>query len=194
MFINILLATTYAKIKGYRLKPVLRAYSLYPYVIAEVISLFLQISIFLNDYRYVQYASIIKTVYLYTLIIPILVYKLYKPGIYGSILILIGTILNKFVMSQNGGKMPVFASFSKITGYYNETALPIADTIHVVGNDATRFKFLTDFIDVGYSILSIGDVLIHAFAFIVIYSVIKEVNRSINIKRMIEGDTINGDT
>jgi hypothetical protein len=179
MFIIILLAALFAKIKGYPLKPLLKAYALYPYFIAEVLSLFLQMSIFAGNYTFVQYASIIKTVYLYTLILPIVVYKLYKPGIIGAILIVVGTALNKFVMSQNGGKMPVFASFSKITGYYDETAILTIDNVHVNGDETTKFKFLTDYIDVGYSILSIGDILIHAFVLIVIYMVIKEVNKGI---------------
>jgi hypothetical protein len=37
---------------------------------------------------------------------------------------------------------------------------------------------LTDFIDVGYCILSIGDLLIHAIVFLIIYNVIKERNEA----------------
>lgn len=179
MFICILLAILYTKIKGYRIMPVLKAYALYPYAVILLIYLVLQANIFLGNYSYVKYTFLFKSVYLYTLIIPILVYKLYKIGIYGSILILIGTMLNKFVISQNGGKMPVFASLSKITGYYDESAILTVDNIHIIGSESTKYKFLTDFIDIGCSILSIGDILIHSFAFFVIYSVIKEVNKSL---------------
>lgn len=179
MFIYMLLAALFAKIKGYRIKPILRDCSLYPLVVAEIIYIILQVNIFLGNYSYIQYASIFKTLYLYTLIIPILVHKLYKPGIYGSVLTIVGSMLNKFVMSQNGGKMPVFASLSKITGYFDEIAINTVDKIHVIGNEATKYKFLTDFIDVGYSVLSIGDVLIHSFIFIIVYNVIKEVNKDI---------------
>jgi hypothetical protein len=178
MFINILLATLCAKIKGYRLTPVIKAYALYPYAVVEVFYLFLQVNIFKGNYSYVQYSTIFKNVYFYTLIIPILVYKLYKPGFLGSFLIIIGTILNRFVISQNGGKMPVFASLSKITGYYSNTAILSADNLHIIGNNATKYKFLTDFIDIGCSILSIGDIFIHSFIFIIIYNVIKEINKS----------------
>jgi hypothetical protein len=179
MFIYILLAVLCAKFRGYRIMPVMKAYSLYPYVVIEVFYLFLQVNILIGNYNYVQFSSIINMVYLYTLLIPIVVYKLYKPGIYGSIFIIIGTILNKFVIRQNGGKMPVFASLSKITGYYDETAILTVDNIHIIGNEMTKFKFLSDFIDIGFSILSIGDVLIHSFVFIVIYNVIKEVNQGV---------------
>ena len=179
MFINLFLAVICAKIKGNRILPVIKAYSLYPYVIAEVLYLYLQACIFAGNYNYVQYTAIFKTVYLYTLLIPIFVYKLYKPGICGSIFIVIGTCLNKFVMSQNDGKMPVFASLSKLTGYYDESAFGLADNIHIIGNETTRYKFLTDYIDLGNGILSIGDVMIHSFVFIIIYYVIKEINRNL---------------
>ncbi len=175
---SILLAALYAKIKGYRIRPILKEYSLYPLAIAEIAYIILQVNVFIGNYSYIRYASIFKTLYLYTLIVPILVHKLYKPGLYGSLLTLIGSMLNNFVMSQNGGKMPVFASLSKKTGYFNEIAINTVDKIHIVGNEATKYKFLTDFIDVGYSVLSIGDVLIHSFVFIIVYSVIKVVNKA----------------
>lgn len=178
MVIHILLAALLAKIKGYKLKPMIKAYSLYPHIVAEIVYIILQVGVFAGDYSYIQYAAILKTIYLYTLIIPILVYGLYKQGIYGSVLITVGSMLNKFVMNQNGGKMPVFASLSKITGYFNEAQVLNIDNIHIVGNEATKYKFLTDFIDIGYSILSIGDILIHTFVLIIIYSVIKEVNKN----------------
>ena len=175
----ILFAFICAKIKGYKIKPIFKAYTLYPYAIAELIYLLLQLSIFMHSYSFVQYSKIISSVYLYTLIIPIMFYKLYKPGIFGSVLIMIGTLLNKFVIIQNGGKMPVYASLSKLTGYYNKSAIQAVDSIHIIGNESTKFKFLTDYIDIGSSILSIGDLFIHSFTFIVIYYTIKEINKSL---------------
>ena len=179
MLLYILSAFICAKIKGYKIRPIFKAYSLYPYAFVELLYTLLQLSIFMHNYNFVQYAKVISSVYLYTLIIPIMVYKLYKPGICGSVLIMIGTLLNKFVISQNGGKMPVYASLSKITGYYNKSAIQAVDSIHIIWNESTKFKFLTDYIDIGSSILSIGDVLIHSFIFIVIYYTIKEINKSL---------------
>jgi hypothetical protein len=178
MLLYILFAFLCAKIKGYKIIPVFKAYSLYPYAVAELLYLFLQAGIFMHNYNYVQYTAIINSFYMYTLIIPIMVYKLYKPGITGSLFIITGTMLNKFVMGQNGGKMPVYATLSKLTGYYNKAAIQSVDNIHIVGDGAVKFKFLTDYIDTGSSILSIGDVLIHSFIFIVIYYTIKEINVS----------------
>lgn len=174
MFIYILLAAFVAKIKGHSIKPAFRDYSLYPLFVAEAIYLFLQISVFLGSYTFIPYAGTFKTLYLYTLVVPILVHRLYKTGIYGSIMLTVGSLMNKFVMSQNGGKMPVYATLSKYTGYFDENVLNTVDKVHVLGHEATKFKILTDYIDVGYSILSIGDVLIHGFIFIVVYDTIVE--------------------
>ena len=176
MFLDLILAVAYAKIKGYRIKPALKSYFLYPFAVVELLSVFLQICIFMKNYTFVQYTGIIQNIYLYTLIIPIFAYRLYKPGITGSALILAGTFLNRFVMSQNAGKMPVYVSLSKMTGYVDEAALQSVDNIHIIGSETANYKFLADFIDIGYSILSIGDVLIHSFIFIVIYYTIKEIN------------------
>lgn len=173
MFIYIIAAMVYAKIKGYKVKPVLKDFSLYPLAVAEILYIILQINVFLGNYSFIRYASIFKSVYLYTLIVPIVVHKLYKQGFIGSLLVMTGSILNKFVMSQNGGKMPVYPTLSKYTGYFSEAPIGTVDQIHVLGTEATRYKILTDYIDVGYSILSIGDVLIHAFVFLMVYSVIK---------------------
>lgn len=181
MIVYTLFAFIWSKIKGYKIMPVFKAYSLYPCVIVEFLYLFLQFNIIIHNYSFVKYTPYIKNAYLFVLIIPMLVYKLYKPGLLGSALIIIGTLLNKFVMMQNNGKMPVYASLSKITGYYSESAIQYVDKIHVIGTDLTKFKFLTDYIDIGWSILSIGDLLIHSFTFIIIYYTIKEINKRQNI-------------
>ena len=96
----------------------------------------------------------------------------------------VGSFLNRFVMSQNGGKMPVYATLSKYTGYFDESVLGTIDQVHILGTEETNYKILTDFIDVGYSILSIGDVLIHAFIFLVVYETIKAVDSKISIQKL----------
>jgi hypothetical protein len=76
-----------------------------------------------------------------------------------------------------------------LTGYYNEDAIKTVDNIHIIGDSSTKFKFLADFIDTWTSILSIGDVLIHSFIFIVIFHTIKEINRGLMISSL-EKETI----
>lgn len=176
MVFAILFALALAKIKGYKLKPLLRTYALYPFAFLTVALIYFQACVFFHDYTWIKYAGYIKGIYLFSLVIPFLVYKLYKPGLAGASLIILGTLLNKFVIWQNGGKMPVYATLSKLTGYYSEEAVRTADKIHSVGDVSTKFKLLTDYIDIGYCILSIGDIMIHSFAFIILFYVIKEIN------------------
>ncbi|GAA0727765.1 hypothetical protein GCM10008905_25750 [Clostridium malenominatum] len=73
--------------------------------------------------------------------------------------------------------MPVFPTLSYLTGYATPDAFSKVDDIHVLGNSSTKLKFLTDIIDVGYSILSIGDIFIRVFVFIIIFNTIKHMNR-----------------
>ncbi|NFR66958.1 hypothetical protein FDF48_16555, partial [Clostridium botulinum] len=54
--------------------------------------------------------------------------------------------------------------------------------IHILGDSSAKFKFLTDIIDVGYSIMSIGDIFIRLFVFIVIFNTIKHINNIKSIK------------
>ena len=176
MLLFFILAIVVAKIKGYSIKPVFKAYPLYPFFALMIFFIFLQVNIFLQNYSFVQYTSIINNVYIYTLIIPLLFYKLYKQGLFSCALIILGTLLNKFAISQNGGKMPVYPSISKFTGYFDEAAIGTADNLHIIGNASTKFKFLTDFIDIGTSIMSIGDIFIHFIIIIVIYYSLKEIN------------------
>ena len=72
--------------------------------------------------------------------------------------------------------MPVFPSLSYLTGYARLDSFSIVNDIHILGNTNTHWKILTDYIDVGYSILSIGDVLVHFFAFFILYETIKALN------------------
>lgn len=173
----ILIAMLIAKIKGYNLKPFFKSWAMYPIFICELIYVFLQATIFLGDYSFVKYASVIKSIHLYLYLIPIIKYKKYYGAIIGSIFILIGSTLNNVAIKANNGSMAVFPTLSYWTGYVKEDSFIKINDIHVLGNSETKLKFLTDVIDIGYSILSIGDIFIRCFAFIVIFNVIKEVNK-----------------
>ena len=173
---TIVLAMLLAKIKGNRICPFFKTWTVYPFLVVEVLYLFFQIQVFTGNYYFIQFAPYIKKIYLFCLIIPIIVYKEYLQGIIGSVFVIIGTLLNKFVISQNGGLMPVFPSFSYITGYVKPDAFDLNDGIHVLGSAETRYWFLSDFIDVGYSIMSIGDLFIRVLVFLVIYKTIKTMN------------------
>lgn len=176
MIETILLAFLVAKIKGYKLKPIFKCWEIYLILGFELIYLFMQISVFYGDYNFIKYASIFKTLYLYSFIIFIIKYKLYISAIVGSISIIIGSVLNNIAISMNNGKMPVFPTLSYLTGYAKYDSFSKINDIHTLGTSATKVKYLTDFIDIGYSILSIGDIFIRLFAFIIIYNAIKHIN------------------
>lgn len=174
---TIILAMIVAKIKGYKLKPMLKSWTLYPSLILTLIYVFIQITIFCGYYGFVKYSGLLEKVYLLTFLFPIFRYKLYTNAVIGSISIFIGTALNKLAIAVNGGKMPVFPTLSYLTGYTKPDSFQKVRDIHILGSDSTKLKFLTDYFDIGYSVLSIGDIFIRFFAFIIIYSSIKFINK-----------------
>lgn len=178
MIETVLLAVLVAKIKGYKLKPLFKTWAVYPSMAFTLFYIFLQISIFLGSYDFVKYAGLLEKLYILTFLPLILEYELYKSAFVGSACIFIGTLLNKLAMSANGGKMPVFPTLSYITGYIKADSFSKVKDIHTLGSSVTKLKFLTDYIDIGYSILSIGDVFIRVFTFIIFFNAIKHANES----------------
>lgn len=177
MIETVLLAMLIAKIKGYKLKPLFKDWAVYPAMIFTLFYVFMQITIFCGYYGFIKYASLLETIYIFSFLFLIFRYKLYISALLGSMCIFIGTALNKIVIEANGGRMPVFPTFSYITGYTKPDSFLKIKDIHILGNSMTKLKFLTDYIDLGYSILSIGDILIRLFIFIVVYNSIKYINK-----------------
>lgn len=176
MIETIVLALIFSRIKGYKIKKILKCYSLYPIVLFEIIHVILQIQISTGNYSNITLARSYKTFYMYLFLIPIFKYKEYIQGFIGSLFIFLGTLLNNLVIYINGGRMPVFPSLSYYTGYVNSQSLDAFKSIYFLGDSSTKFKMLSDWIDVGYSVLSIGDILIRVFVFIIIYTTIIKIN------------------
>lgn len=181
---TILLAVIIAKIKKYDVKLLFKTKEMYIVVFFELIYLMLQVTIFQGNYRFLEYTSILKTLYLCSYLGLILKHQLYKEAIIGSGFVIVGGILNDIAIAANHGKMPVFPSLSYLTGYAKpnsfEMAGQIASDIHILGDQTTNLKFLTDIIDIGYGVLSIGDVLIRVFVVIIIYYSIRSLNTNNN--------------
>lgn len=173
MIETILLAMLISKIKGYKLKPMLKAWVFWPMLMLTLFSIFINIAIFCGYYDFVRYSAWLEKAYLLTFLLIVFRYELYVSAIIGSGAILIGTTLNKLAMSANGGKMPIFPSLSYITGYVKSDSFEKIKGIHILGNEHTKLKILTDYIDLGYSVLSIGDIFIRFFTFIIVYNSIK---------------------
>jgi hypothetical protein len=176
MLFQVLLAIIVAKLKGYRIWKALVKPAFYPFYIVEITHIIFQVNIFLQNYSVISYAPYLKTASLYTLLLPIFVYKLYLPALAGSGFIITGTVLNEIVKHANGGKMPVYPTLSRLTGYYRDGMLENSP-LHVLINSETKLKILSDYIDVGYSILSIGDLFIHFFVCIVFFYGIKAISK-----------------
>jgi hypothetical protein len=179
---SILLAFLISKIKRYEIKKIFKIWQIYPVFLCVLIYIGLQLTVFLGDYSFIKYSKIFETIYILSYIFLILKFRLYYSAIIGSIFIFIGSFLNKIVISANNGKMPVFPKLSYITGYINDKSFLNANDVHALGNEATKFKFLSDIIDIGYSVMSIGDICIRLFGVIIIYNSIKYINEEeINI-------------
>ncbi|MDK0564598.1 DUF5317 domain-containing protein [Clostridium perfringens] len=172
----VIIALIIAKIKGYNLKPFFKSWTIYPILIFEAIYIVFQISIFMGNYDVIKWAPWFKSIYMYLFLIPIFWYKEYISALIGSLFILAGTFLNHIVMAANGGEMPVFPSLSYLTGYLKPNTISEVNDIHMIGTSTIKYKYLSDIIDVGYSVLSIGDILIRIFVVIIIYVTVKKTN------------------
>lgn len=177
MVVEIIIVCLFVKIKHYKLKYLFQSWTFYPVLAVQLMLVVFQFSIFFDNYYFIKFVPIAEPAVILSFVFEMFVYKLYKPAMFGSASIVFGTVLNKFVIAQNGGKMPVFPSLSYSTGYVTPEMFNTVDSLHVLGNAETKFKFLTDYIDYGYSILSPGDILIHLFACIMLYFMIVAVNK-----------------
>lgn len=178
MLETIIIALIIAKIKGYKIKPLFKTWAIYPIVFMELIYLIMQINIFNENYEVIKFVGSFKTIYLCSYLPLIFKYEQYISAIVGSIVMLIGGWLNNIAMYANNGMMPVFPSLSYLTGYSSVEAFSKVNDIHILGNSETKMKFLTDIFDLGYSVLSLGDIFIRFYVFIIIYKSIKHINKT----------------
>ncbi|ACD53078.1 hypothetical protein FDB55_12020 [Clostridium botulinum] len=173
---TILLACLFAKIKGYEIKPLFKSWTIYPLVIFEIITLIGQVATFFGNYKIIEFIGSLTTIYLISYLLLVLKYELYVTSIIGSFFVVFGGVLNDIAIKSNGGFMPVYQSLSYLTGRVTLENYQRVNDIHILGDSQTNFKILTDFIDLGYTILSVGDVFIRVFVFIILYYAIKKVN------------------
>ena len=177
MLLEIIVVCLFARWRGYKLSRIFSAAAVYPVLLVQAVaiaaefSLFFRVDWFYFLLPYLEGASILS------FLPAILIYRLYPAAMGGSACVLAGTALNRFVISQNGGKMPVFPSLSYLTGYVTPDMLDSLETLHTLGDAGAKYRFLSDVIDYGYCILSVGDLLIHFFFCLMLYSLIREVCR-----------------
>ncbi len=179
MILFILLACLIAKLNKHRVAPVFRDASLFPFFAVECAYWVFQGFTFSGDYRFLPYSGYLQSAFIVSMLFPILRHKLYARAISGTGMVAAGTILNRLVMNANGGRMPVYPTLTRLTGYFDPGALSGGlDAVHLQMGSDTALNFLGDYIDVGFSIMSPGDLLIHGFTAVIFYGVIKSLNRS----------------
>lgn len=177
MLLFIILAILLAKMQKKKIGGILPDISLLPLWICEIIFWVFQICAWTGDYRFVPYAAMLQTAYILSLIWPILRFRLYIQAMCGATMVAVGSLLNRLVMHANAGQMPVYSTLSRLTGYFRIGAIEASgDARHVLMSASTHLNFLGDFIDIGFSIMSLGDLLIHGFVTLIVYSVITKLN------------------
>ncbi|GAA0069658.1 DUF5317 family protein [Clostridium sardiniense] len=186
MLETILVALIVCKLKGYKIKPLFKSWTVYPVIFIEIITIIMQVNLFMGNYTFIKYGEILKILYICSYLPMVFKYSQYISAIIGSVSVMIGGLLNDIAIKTNGGMMPVFPNLSYITGYVKPDSFDRVNDIHVLGNADTNFKFLTDIFDLGYSILSIGDIFIRFYVFIIIFNVIKNINKSLIYKTALE--------
>lgn len=176
--------------KGYKLKPIFSSWQIYIPILFMLFYIFLEITIWIRWFYFVPYQQIIKTSILLGYVPLCLKYRLYEsdrtksswgiltsPMLFATLCLWLGSTFNKLAMNANNGYMPFFPSNSYATGYYTDAMTN--DGIHVLGNAQSALIPLTDTIDLGWSIMSIGDVLVRIYVFTIIYYSIKNTNKFI---------------
>ena len=166
-----------AKVRKLRLRYLFRTWTFYPILLVQCVLVIFQASVFFRLYLFVPFVPYLEMSVIFSFFFAMIAYRLFTPAIIGSASIAAGTLLNKLAIAQNGGKMPVLPSLSYLTGYITPAMVSAVDGLHTLAGPNTKLMFLTDYIDYGYSILSLGDVLIHLYACIMFFALIQAVNR-----------------
>jgi hypothetical protein len=168
----ILVAFIIAIVNNINVIPVLTKIFMIPIYMASVLYIVIIVLEQLNISKHSKYFtfSILGLIVIPTMYC-IFVYHLYFYILIGFICSVVGMLLNQIVVRANGNKMPMFLSLSKLTGSIDLEELKVSQT-HQLGDKNTKLKFLTDIIDLGYNVFSIGDVMIFSIFGIVMYGIL----------------------
>lgn len=180
MLESVLITFIIAKIKGFRIKPLFRTWYVYPFFAAACVSVVLQILLVTGHTAVIEYGKYAGIIVIASFLPVIIAYRkaFTPPGIIVGILFaILGALLNNIVIRANSGKMPVFPSVSGLFGA-DISSLMGYKNLHVMGNSSTRLKLLSDIIDTGYVVYSIGDIFMFVLPAVVVYSAIRYSNAS----------------
>jgi hypothetical protein len=176
MFETYLAVGILAKIKHYKIKYLFKTWTIYPAVLAQCVLIFFEINAICGNYSYVPYSKQLQVAIILSFLFPMLKFQLYKPALVGCASTTFGSLMNYFVIVQNGGHMPSYPTLSYITHFVRPYVFEEIAGIHSLADASVKFWYLTDFIDLGDSILSPGDRFIDFNTFLMLYYTIKAVN------------------
>lgn len=190
----ILGAFLYAKLKNkYKLKYIFKSWSIYPPLLFALFYIFLEYTMYIQWYYFIPYAQMIKTSTLLSYVPLIVAYKLYEnndpkyinndflsvatsPMVKSGICLLIGSICNRIALFFNNNYMPTYPSISYWTKYIKPDQLFI-DGIHIIGNPYSAAIPICNVLDIGFTVVSLGDLIIRFYVFLIVYHAIKNSNR-----------------
>lgn len=175
--------------KQYNMKKIFNHWSIYLPLLFLIFYIFLEYCMFIRFYYFLPYQHIIKTTTLLSYIPLIVIYRLFEnnnpkyinnslislltsPMGKAGICLWVGSTLNKVAMNFNNNLMPTFPSLSYWTKYIDDSGF--IDGIHVLGTTHSAAIPLCNIFDCfGYGVLSIGDILIRFYVFLILYYSIK---------------------
>jgi len=179
----------------YNIKKIFKHWSLYPSLLFVLFYLYLEYTMFTQNYYFLPYQYIIKTATLLSFFPLIITYKLFEnpkyinndylsvltsPMTIAGCCLLIGTFLNKLAMYYNDNQMPTYPSVTFWVGYIKPDGF--IDGVHVLGNAYSNMILLCNIWDLGFTVLSPGDVIIRFFPLIILFYSIKKSNEKILTK------------
>ena len=180
----------------YKIKPFLKHYSSWFPILMLLLYIILEILIFNNYYKIIEYTNIFKAITILSFFGLICQYELYdsmydkykgkglkafvtSPFILAIICLFVGYSLNYVAIVSNGGHMPVFVSNTYFSGYTDIEEFT-KDSFYILGDHTSKAIPLCDTIDIFYSNLSIGDLFIRCYAFIILFFSLKKSNKKLN--------------
>ena len=178
------------KYKQYSIKQIFKHWSVYPPLLFVLFYLYLEYTMFVQNYYFLPYSYIIKTATLFSFFPLIITYKLIEnpkyinnqflsiltsPASKAGLSLWIGSSLNRLALYYNNNKMPTYPSISYWTKYIKPDGF--IDGVHIIGDAYSNMVLLCNTWDLGFTVLSLGDVIVRIFPFIILYHSIKRSNK-----------------
>ena len=170
--------------KQYSVGQLFKHWSIYPSIISVIFYLYLEYTMFIENHYFLQYSYIIKTVTLLSYFPLIYIYNLHEndnskykddnilkyltsPMFIATLCIFIGSGLNRIALFYNNNQMPTYPSITFWTGYIKPDGF--IDGVHTLGNAYSNMVLLCNTWDLGFTVLSPGDIIIRFFPYIILY-------------------------